>query len=106
MILILNQEIAPGQEPSEDAKHVDGTAGDEKDEEKDTTEKEGEGGVTQPTGFGNGFGFDQSSGGFPGMGFPGDFNQMQMMMAMQNGMAPGGFGNFSMMGMSDVNHTM
>lgn len=40
------------------------------------------------------------------MGFPGDFNQMQMMMAMQNGMAPGGFGNFSMMGMSDVNHTM
>lgn len=29
---------------------------------------------------------------------PGDFNQMQMMMAMQNGMTPGSFGNFSMMG--------
>ncbi|KAG6273957.1 hypothetical protein E4U47_001739 [Claviceps purpurea] len=31
---------------------------------------------------------------------PGDYNnQMQMMMAMQNGMTPGSFGNFSMMGM-------
>jgi hypothetical protein len=33
------------------------------------------------------------------MPFGGDFNQMQMMMAMQNGMGPGGFGNFPMMGM-------
>ena len=38
--------------------------------------------------------------GFPGMagGLGGDMNQMQMMMAMQNGMMPGGF-NFAMMGM-------
>lgn len=31
---------------------------------------------------------------FPG----GDFNQMQMMMAMQNGMGPNSFGGFPMMG--------
>lgn len=35
------------------------------------------------------------------MPFSGDFNQMQLMMAMQNGMSPGGFGNFPMMGMFD-----
>jgi hypothetical protein len=27
-----------------------------------------------------------------------DYNQMQMMMAMQNGMAPNSFGGFPMMG--------
>jgi hypothetical protein len=35
------------------------------------------------------------------MGFPGsaaDMNQMQMMMAMQNGMNPASFGGFPMMG--------
>lgn len=40
-------------------------------------------------------------GALPGMAFGGDMNQMQqmqMMMAMQNGMAPGGFGAFPMMG--------
>jgi hypothetical protein len=35
------------------------------------------------------------NGGFSGSG---DFNQMQMMMAMQNGMAPNSFGGFPMMG--------
>jgi len=35
---------------------------------------------------------------FAGMNFGGDLNQMQMMMAMQNGMMPGF--NFPMMGMS------
>jgi hypothetical protein len=45
-------------------------------------------------------GFDPSvAGGFPAMGFGGDMSQMQMMMAMQNGMGAGGFGNFPMMGM-------
>lgn len=33
------------------------------------------------------------------MGMGGDFNQMQMMMAMQNSMGPNGFGSFPMMGM-------
>lgn len=51
--------------------------------------------------FGAGFGFDPAvAGSFTNMGFGagGDFNQMQMMMAMQNGMAPNAFGNFPMMG--------
>lgn len=56
--------------------------------------------VSQTPGFGAGFGFDaNTAGGFPGMGMGGDFNQMQMMMAMQNGMRPNGFGSFPMMGM-------
>ncbi|KAF7554837.1 hypothetical protein G7046_g6704 [Stylonectria norvegica] len=44
---------------------------------------------------------EAANGGFPNMNFSGsgDFNQMQMMMAMQNGMAPNSFGNFPMMGM-------
>jgi hypothetical protein len=49
-------------------------------------------------------GFDPSAaGGFPAMGFGGDMSQMQMMMAMQNGMGAGGFGNFPMMGMLSPN---
>lgn len=51
--------------------------------------------------FANAFGFNGMNGQFPNMNFAGgDFsqmNQMQMMMAMQNGMAPNGFG-FPMMG--------
>ena len=33
------------------------------------------------------------------MGMGGDFNQMQMMMAMQNGMGANGFGSLPLMGM-------
>jgi hypothetical protein len=43
-----------------------------------------------------------AAGSFPGMGFGSDMNpmqQMQMMMAMQSGMAPAAFSNFPMMGM-------
>jgi len=55
--------------------------------------------IAQLPAFGAGFGFDPSAaGGFPAMGFGGDVNQMQMMMAMQNGMGAGNFGNFPMMG--------
>jgi hypothetical protein len=56
--------------------------------------------VSQTPGFGAGFGFDPSAaaGGFPAMGFGGDMSQMQMMMAMQNGMGASNFGNFPMMG--------
>ena len=43
-----------------------------------------------------------ATGGFPGMGFGGDMSQMMQMMAMQNGMGTGGFGNFPMMGMSSL----
>jgi hypothetical protein len=58
-------------------------------------------GVSLASGFGAGFAFDPSAAaaGFPPMGFVGgDVNQMQMMMAMQNGMGAGSFGNFPMMG--------
>ena len=45
---------------------------------------------------------EATNGGFPNMEFQGsnDYNQMQMMMAMQNGMAPNSFGGFPMMGKS------
>ena len=49
-------------------------------------------GASQIPAFGTGFTFDASAGG----GF--DMHQMQMMMAMQNGIAPSAFGNFSTMG--------
>jgi hypothetical protein len=58
--------------------------------------------MAQPLGFGMGFGYDNTAAGFPNMGLMGqgaEFNQMQMMMAMQNGMAPNAFGSFPMMGM-------
>jgi hypothetical protein len=47
-----------------------------------------------------GFGFDASAMGGFSMGFGGEMNpmQQQMMMMMQNGMGPAGFGNFPMMG--------
>lgn len=46
--------------------------------------------------------FDAANGSFPmGFGAAGDFNQMQMMFAMQNGMQPGAFGGFPMMGSSN-----
>jgi hypothetical protein len=52
--------------------------------------------------FPNGLGFGGGmNGSFPNMNFGGDFNQMQMMMAMQNGMAPN-FGGFPMMGKQNM----
>lgn len=43
---------------------------------------------------------ETANGNFQTMGFQGsgDFNQMQMMMAMQNGMGSNAFGGFPMMG--------
>ncbi|KAI8959791.1 hypothetical protein F5Y11DRAFT_350185 [Daldinia sp. FL1419] len=50
---------------------------------------------------GMGSSFESMNGGF-NMNFGnGDMNQMQMMMAMQNGMNPAAFGSFPMMGMMD-----
>ncbi len=47
-----------------------------------------------------GYNAEAMNGGFQNMGFQsqGDFNQMQMMMSLQNGMAPASFGGFPMMG--------
>ncbi|KAL8388555.1 hypothetical protein RB595_009053 [Gaeumannomyces hyphopodioides] len=51
--------------------------------------------------------FGLGNGGFSNMNFGGaDMNQMQMMMAMQNGMMPSGFGGFSMMGMPGMDPMM
>jgi hypothetical protein len=76
------------------------TEGNENGEsQKDANGAKGQG-VSLTAGFRAGFGFDPSAAGaFPGMPFGGDFNHMQMMMAMQNGMGASGFGNFPMTGM-------
>ncbi len=95
------QEIAPGQEPTlaNDALNGGETAAGEDRRDLDVTDRNTS---VQPTpAFGAGFGFDASTAaGIPGgMGFGGDLSQMQMMMAMQNGMTPNAFSNFPMMGM-------
>ena len=72
--------------------------------QKEFTERNASGQPTevasQTPAFGASFGFDSNAAaGFPGaMGFGGDISQMQMMMAMQNGMTPNAFGNFPIMG--------
>lgn len=105
--LTLPQEIAPGQESTLDAdiNIAGGTDTRDEDGEKEVTEGDTSGQPAedppQMPAFGAGFGFDSNStAGFQGgMGFGGDMNQMQMMMALQSGMAPNAFGNFPMMGM-------
>lgn len=107
--LTLSQEISPGQEPNEEISEKENGGMEDKatnNEETQTTEKDANveaisaPNMSQTPAMGAVFGFDASTAGaFPGMGFGGDFNQMQMMMAMQNGgMGPNGFGNFPMMG--------
>lgn len=51
----------------------------------------------------DGFNIPGGNGAFPAMnnGMGGDMTQMQMMMAMQNGMMPGNFG-FPVMGMAPL----
>lgn len=103
--LIVRQEIAPGQESNLDADaNINGDSTTQEEAgEKDVTETNTSGKPTEGAtpAFGAGFGFDgNTAAGFQGgMGFGGDMNQMQLMMAMQNGMAPNAFGNFPMMGM-------
>lgn len=61
----------------------------------------GEGATAMSNSFNPSFGLGGMNGSFPNMNFGGgDMNQMQMMMAMQNGMMPPGFGGFQMMGKS------
>ncbi|ORY69512.1 uncharacterized protein BCR38DRAFT_405223 [Pseudomassariella vexata] len=82
------QTLAPsGQDTSENADMENA------DESVETVEgKEGELGVS--------FGQDSMNGAFNGMNIAGgDMNQMQMMMAMQNGMNPAAFGSFPVIGM-------
>ena len=97
------QEISPGQEPSDEAELIN--VGDIKTSKEEEDQKDANGQLIagQTLGFTAGFGFDPSTaGGFPGMGLGGDFNQLQMMTAMQTGMGVGAFGAFPMMGMSSL----
>ncbi|KAL3419253.1 pre-mRNA-splicing factor 38B [Phlyctema vagabunda] len=104
------EEIAPGQESiEEDLDTANNNGQEDQDGSKELADKDGDDqatGLQGVQGFGTGFGFDPTAaGGFNNMAFGagGDFNQMQMMMAMQNGMAPNNFGNFPMMGMPGMN---
>ncbi|RDW59645.1 hypothetical protein BP6252_12732 [Coleophoma cylindrospora] len=101
------EEITPGQEPTDaDAHAVMGTG---ETDTQDMSEALDQGDAQPADGQsiqGTGASFDASGpGGFTNMPFgtAGDFNQMQMMMAMQNGMSANGFGNFPMMGMPGMN---
>jgi hypothetical protein len=107
--LNFSQEIAPGQESNEDIVEKETNEVEDKvtdnegvqTAEKDANEEVSGPNISQTPAMAAGFGFDASvTTAFPGIAFGGDFNQMQMMMAMQNGgMGPNGFGNFPMMGM-------
>ncbi|KAG0647642.1 hypothetical protein D0Z07_6880 [Hyphodiscus hymeniophilus] len=99
------EEIRPGQEPTSEG-DINTAENDDTGEEagrNDVTDiKTQPEGMSQMPAFGAGFGFDASAaGGFPGFG--GDMSQMQMMMAMQNGITPNAFGNLPMMGMPGMN---
>lgn len=73
------------QEHGDGSKELNDNQGDEQDEQADEEQQN--------------YGPD-ANGGFQNMNFQGsdDFNQMQMMMAMQNGMGANNFGGFPMMG--------
>ncbi|KAH6669049.1 hypothetical protein B0J14DRAFT_547380 [Halenospora varia] len=91
------EEIEPGQESTEDGDANKAEGATTEDGDKEATEGDKTAADATQAGFGN---FNPTAaGGFPAMGFGGDMNQMQMMMAMQNGIGAGGFGNFPMMGM-------
>lgn len=78
-------DLAPAQQGSELVEGDDAEAAKEGNENGDVDEANADGsGVAQTEGM---------SGAFPSAGFTPGFDQMPMMMAMQNG-----FGNFPMMG--------
>lgn len=96
-----NGELPTGDEESK-AVVPDGREGREGPISEETAQENDEGGddTDQPAQTGMGPGFDSMNGNF-GMNFAnGDVNQMQMqmMLAMQNGMNPATFGSLPMMG--------
>ena len=69
--------------------------------EANVEEVTGDGNQQNPNFGPSGFGFDNMNGSFPNMNFgAGNYDQMQMMMAMQGGMPNNGFAAFPMMGLS------
>ncbi|KAI1812693.1 hypothetical protein GGS20DRAFT_522263 [Poronia punctata] len=84
------EESGPQEQVTEDTTGEEGAKGDAAEA---TADQAGQTGMN--------FGFDPMNNNF-NMNFGnGDMTQMQMMMAMQNGMNPAGFGSFPMMGMMD-----
>jgi hypothetical protein len=72
----------------------------EESTEGDANKQEGEADQQDQTLSNAAPGFNSMNGSFPNMNFgaAGNMDQMQMMMAMQNGMPAGAFGSFPMMG--------
>ncbi|CAM1502922.1 Fc.00g076980.m01.CDS01 [Cosmosporella sp. VM-42] len=95
-----SQHADSGDAPVEPTEGVDGEQAADESNEQALVEQEQDG---DQVGEGQeNYDPEAMNGQFPNMNFngSGDFNQMQMMMAMQqNGMAPNTFGNFPMMGM-------
>jgi len=90
-----DEQTAEPQKGDEEASKED-TKGEDAQPSNQSAE-DGEGTTQMSSNLNPSFGL--GNGGFPNMNFGGaDMNQMQMMMAMQNGMMPSGFGGFSMMG--------
>ncbi|KAK5627703.1 hypothetical protein RRF57_003418 [Xylaria bambusicola] len=90
-------EVEGTEEPGPQRRETEEIAGEggEKDDAMAET------GADQSEQSGMNFGFDPMNNNF-NMNFGnGDMTQMQMMMAMQNGMNPAAFGSFPMMGMMD-----
>ncbi|KAI9734064.1 MAG: hypothetical protein M1818_007002 [Claussenomyces sp. TS43310] len=99
------EEIAPGQEETADGDNVTNETQNADPYQTGQEVSSGEGppaqatpGMSQTPGFGMGFGLNPAVAGnflgMPMMGQGGDFDQMQSLMAMQNGMVPNAFGGF------------
>ncbi|KAI9167429.1 Vacuolar protein sorting-associated protein [Paramyrothecium foliicola] len=102
-----NADESAAQEKEQHAEpHLDPTDGDGEDENKDREDVEDseQQDIMEQVDEGDdqeNYENDPTNNGYPNMNFSGggDFNQMQMMMAMQNGMGNNAFGGFPMMAM-------
>lgn len=96
-------ELAKRDGPGELVRREGGDAeADGADQDEDQGVNEADEGDEQAGDDQENYGSESMNGGMSNMMFSGsgDFNQMQMMMAMQNGMGSNTFGNFPMMGMT------
>ncbi|KAI0166032.1 hypothetical protein GGR57DRAFT_444935 [Xylariaceae sp. FL1272] len=94
-----DQDVQTGEAKESGAQALaDETPGDDGDKDDDTIV---EAGTNQSDQAGMSIGFDSMNNNFSMNMGNGDMNQMQMMMAIQNGMNPSAFGTFPMMGMMD-----
>ncbi|KAJ3578706.1 hypothetical protein NPX13_g1858 [Xylaria arbuscula] len=92
-----NTEVEGSEEPGLQGHGTEESLG----EEGEKGDAMAEAGADQSEQSGMNFGFDPMNNNF-NMNFGnGDMTQMQMMMAMQNGMNPAAFGSFPIMGMMD-----